>query len=256
MSLGSSAFTILIFDYRWRDSAAITLDTLNVIVTIPIMIFSFTLIIRNGIKSIFGKSWIFFTTFTLCWFIADTLWTVYELIYKIDPFPSEADYFWLVGYPFYFVFTYFYLKPFKSSISQKLVIFSIIIAAVLLSVSLLYVTNTSNSSSMSSLEILLGVFYPVGDTIALIPIIIGLGLFFRGEVNFLWSLLFVGMLCFVVADLGFLIFSLDDSYYTGHPIDIPYLWGYIFFVFGVYSHLQIFKKRNQEDRFNDQEDLR
>jgi hypothetical protein len=65
----------------------------------------------------------------------------------------------------------------------------------------------------------------------------------------------IGMLCFVLADYGYLFLSLDKSYYTGHVIDIPYLWAYLFFLTGVSNYAKIFKKRDQESQFNDQESL-
>jgi hypothetical protein len=81
-------------------------------------------------------------------------------------------------------------------------------------------------------------------------------LFFSGKVNFVWFLLLLGMLSFVIADTGFLVLSLDEEYYTGHPIDILYLWAYLFFLFGSYHYLRIFKKRGKEDQFDNQENFR
>src|SRR5260370_1287652 len=79
-------------------------------------------------------------------------------------------------------------------------------------------------------------------SIVLIPSMIGVALFFKGKVNFLWSLLLIVMIFEVVADTAFQYFSLDNSYYTGHPVDILFLWSYLLFSFGLYDHIKIFKK--------------
>src|SRR5690348_912537 len=190
-----------------------------------------------------GKAWLIFIGTAISWFIAETTWTVNELIYHIDPFPSSADVFYIAGYPFLFLFSILYLKPFKKLISRKLIISTTLIAISVL-IPNLYMTIDNNSDE-NKYAIALGAAYPIADSIVLIPALIGIFLFFRGEVNFLWTLLLIGILFEVVADTGFQYFTLDDSYYTGHPIDILFIWSYLLFSFGVYSHIQIFKKTSK-----------
>jgi hypothetical protein len=187
-----------------------------------------------------GKAWLVFTGTAISWFIAEIIWTVYELAYHTNPFPSYADAFYIAGYPFLFLFSILYLKPFKKLISRKIILSTSLIAVTVLIPSL-YMTIENNSDE-SKFAIVLGITYPVADVIILIPAMIGIFLFFRGEVNFLWTLLLIGILFEIIADTGFQYFTLNDSYYTGHPVDILFIWSYIMFSFGIYSHIQIFKK--------------
>ena len=188
-----------------------------------------------------GKAWLLFLGIAISWFIAETIWVIYELVYHQNPFPSPADAFYLLGYPFLFLFSIQYLKPFKKLISKKMIILTSIIAISVL-IPNLYMTLYNNSSE-NKFTIMLGAIYPIADAIVLIPAMIGIVLFFRGEVNFLWTLLLIGILFEVIADTGFQYFTLDNSYYTGHPIDILFIWSYIMFSFGIYNHIQIFKKK-------------
>jgi hypothetical protein len=190
-----------------------------------------------------GKAWLLFLGIAVSWFIAETTWTVYEFVYHLNPFPSFADVFYLIGYPFLFLFSIYYLKPFKKIISNKMIISASLIAVSVL-IPNLYMTIYNNSDE-SKFAIVLGAIYPVADAIVLVPALIGIVLFFRGEVNFLWTLLLIGILFQVIADTSFQYFTLDNSYYTGHPIDILFIWSYIMFSFGVYSHIQIFKKSDK-----------
>jgi hypothetical protein len=119
-----------------------------------------------------------------------------------------------------------------------------------------FLANSVFEKNSYSFETVLGIAYPVLDTVSIAPIIIGLVLFLRGQVSFLWLCLFIGMLCFVVADYGFLFLSLDEEYYSGHVIDILYLWAYLFFLFGSSNYTKIFRMRTMDKRFNDQEKLR
>ena len=195
-----------------------------------------------------GKAWLLFLGTAISWFIAETTWTIYELVYHLNPFPSSADAFYIAGYPFLFLFTIYYLKPFKKLISRKMILSTSLIAVSVLIPSL-YMT-IDNHSDESKFAIALGSIYPIADSIILVPAMIGIFLFFRGEVNFLWTLLLIGILFEVIADTGFQYFTLNNLYYTGHPIDILFIWSYIMFSFGVYSHIQIFKKDNKIKEFN------
>lgn len=247
-------FAIMTANYFGEEYAVFTSSFLNLAITIPLVVVSAVLLVKDGIKGNFGKAWIFFASFIFLWFVAEQIWIITELVYHDDPFPSAADFFWLIGYPIYFVFTFFYLRPFKSSISIKLT--ASVIGLTITMAGFLAYYSSLQQSNLSVFDTLLGLSYPVADTISLAPIIIGLILFFRGQVSFLWSCLLFGMLCFVIADYGFFFLSLDDSYRTGHPIDILYLWAYLFFLSGSYNYVRMFKKRNHENRFDDQDDLR
>ncbi len=252
--LALTALAIMSANYFGENYATLTSHLLNLAITAPLVVVSILLIINERAHGNFGRAWVFFTTFVILWFIAERIWSVYELIYKVNPWPSEADILWLAGYPLYFIFTIYYLKPFRNVISAKMV--TLVIGILITITAFLIYYTILQKSDLSEFETMLGLAYPMGDTIALAPIIIGLVLFFRGQVNFLWSCLLIGMLCFVVSDYGFLFLSLDETYYTGHPIDILYLWAYLFLLFGVNDHIKIFRKQNQENRFNDQEGFR
>lgn len=195
-----------------------------------------------------GKAWLLFTGTAISWFIAETTWSIYELVFHTNPFPSSADVFYIAGYPFLFLFSIYYLKPFKKLISRKMILLTSLIAVSIL-IPNLYMTIDNNSNE-NKFAIILGATYPIADSIIIIPAMIGIFLFFRGEVNFLWTLLLIGIIFEVIADTGFQYFTLNNSYYTGHPVDILFMWSYIMFSFGIYNHIQIFKKDNKIKEFD------
>lgn len=191
-----------------------------------------------------GKAWMLFAVFATSWFIAEQLWMIYETVYALDPWPSIADYFYVGGYPFLFAFSIFYLHPLRKAISKKLVISALSISILLL-IPTFYIAYNTNTET-NGYEIALAASYPVLDAIILCPALIGVTLFFKGEVNFLWSLVCLATILNVIADTGFLVLSIDESYYTGHVIDILYLWAYVLFSFGVYSHIKLFKNHKND----------
>src|SRR5690348_1208687 len=52
-----------------------------------------------------GKAWLLFLGTAISWFMAETTWSIYELVFHMNPFPSLADVFYIVGYPFLFSFS-------------------------------------------------------------------------------------------------------------------------------------------------------
>lgn len=246
------AVAIIVANYFGQIYATLVSDFANLFITAPLLLTSIMLSIRDKGSGDLGKAWICFTTVVILWFVAERIWMVYDLMGGSDPWPSEADYFWLAGYPIYFVFTFFYLKPFRNSISKPLMFTASAVTVLAAG----FLASSIFEENSFSFEAILGLAYPILDTVSITPIIIGLVLFLRGQTSFLWSCLFIGMLCFIVADYGFLFLSLDQEYYGGHLIDIPYLWAYLFFLFGTNDYAKIFKIRSKDNRFNNQEKLR
>ena len=252
-SLGIIAAVIALLNYSGRDYLVFASNALNLAVVVPFIVLSVFLAVRNKISGSFGKAWICFAIFAVCWSAGEIIWAADELVFEQNPFPSEADFFWLLGYPAYFAFAILYLGPFKNSISKKILALAVSVSIALMAF-LAYCANTK--SELPGFETALLTLYPIGDAICLAPTIIGLALFFRGRVNFTWLLLLVGMFSFVVADSAYQIISQTGNYYTGHPFDIVYIWAYMFFVFGLYHHIGVFRTRNQENKFYDQTSLR
>lgn len=250
------SFVILFANLYGKDAATLTSDWLNVLVSSSTLVLAFVIAIKTGKSGNHGKAWVLFVICIALWFIGERIWMINELVLKEKPWPSSADYFWLAGYLFFFAFSFYYLKSFKKSISKRMVVFASLVPLTVLGVTL-SITATDDSN-LSTYEKILDDLYPILDALSLVPIILGLTAFFKGGVVFSWALLFFGMLSFVVSDLGYLYLSsgTSDLYYTGHPVDIPYLYAYVLFSFGIFYHLKIFSASNKKKPYHDQKNLR
>ncbi|HXU95062.1 MAG TPA: hypothetical protein VFP45_01365 [Candidatus Nitrosotalea sp.] len=240
ISLIGSGFIILTSTFFGKEIGETVTDITYVITTGIFVTLAFSLVLRFKKTGSHGKSWLFFLGAAVSWCLAETSWTVYELIYKQNPFPSIADGFYIAGYPLMLGFLVYYLKPVKKAITKKMLIISILISLAISipSISMAY----SSESNVSVLENVLATAYPVLDSIIFVPAILGISLFFRGEVNFPWSLICIGILCFAVGDIGFQFTTFTNTYYTGNPVDMILIWAYIFFSFGSYYHIRMYRK--------------
>ena len=251
-SLALTGLAILVTEAIGKETATVFTNWIFVPIPGAMLVLSILFAKKHGISGSHGKAWIAFAVFSACWFIAEQVWLVEELFYHQKTFPSEADFFYIVGYPAYFIFSVLYLKPFKNMITKKVIMLSTVVAISVLVPDLYW--TLENSSDEDQFSVILGAIYPVSDSIVLVPAIVGIRLFFGGKVNFLWTLMFVGIMLEVIADTGFQYFSLDDSYYTGHPVDILFLWSYILFSFGIYDNIKVFNSKMNS--YKDKESLK
>src|SRR5574338_226195 len=210
--LGIALFNIGI-NLASKDLAILAGNLTYIPVAGSLLVISILISIRFGLNGTHGLAWFSFCGYAISWFIAEMLWIYQELYMKEDPFPSSADIFYIVGYPF--LLMYFVL---------------------------------GSSTNTDALDVTLREIYPVFDAVIIIPAMIGVVLFFKGQVHFMWTLMCLGTVCVFVADTAFLFGENTDSYYTGNPMEILFYWNYILLVFGVKSHLDIFKREKQDKR--------
>jgi len=223
-----------------KNIATATTDFLYLPVSAILLILSIVISVRFRGKGDLGRAYLFFTGFAASWFIAELFWFISEIFNQLNPFPYVNDFLYLLGYPFLLLFSIYYLKPVEAAISKKMWTYALLATAIFL-IPTFYITYSYNPNSNWN-EIMWAGIYPIADAIMLFPTVIGMILFFKGDVSLLWSLMFFAILLNIVADSGFLFLDVDRSYYSGNPIDILYLWSYVLFSFGIYSHIKVFKK--------------
>ncbi|RDJ31577.1 MAG: hypothetical protein DWQ18_01590 [Crenarchaeota archaeon] len=215
------------------------------VVLLLVTVSAFTLI-KLGHDGMHGIAWISLLIASLLWLVAEVVWIFYELVLQVDPFPSLADVFYSLGYPFLFVFMLAYISPVRKGITKRSLSIAISISAVILFFGL-YQTIDS-SIYLNSLDTFYAILYPILDSILIVPAILGISLFFSGRVNFMWTMVCFGILSLFIADTIFMYSQMDDTYYTGHPIEILFYFSYVLIAFGVYDQVRIFGQKNKIQR--------
>ncbi|MDX1372628.1 MAG: hypothetical protein R3321_09155, partial [Nitrososphaeraceae archaeon] len=87
---------------------------------------------------------------------------------------------------------------------------------------------------------------PVLDSLILIPALMGVFLFFRGGVNFMVSLLCLGIITQIIGDNAILFLNLQNFYYPGHLVEVLFLWSYTMFAFGLGNQMKLFDEKPQD----------
>ncbi len=162
----------------------------------------------------------------ILWFVAEMAWTVLELVYEEDPFPSIADHFYIAGYLTMFTALGVVIFPHirKISFDVKLIAASLSLA---LLVPLILLTQNQEYDDVVSAAI--SYSYPVLDVILLWFCVVG-ALVFSKKQDFVYYLI-AGLITLIVADTEFAISSVSETYYVGQFSEVFFYWSYILLAF-------------------------
>ena len=224
----------------------ISVPTYSIIPGLLVAFSAVLAIVLHRQKHFQSKAFLLFAIGAMCWFTAEQIWAIYDHVYDIDPFPSEADIFYIAAYPFYVSFLLISLKPIRNSISKKVWIFAIGLSLSFLVPSLIAASDDMQGEDAFPTTIALA--YPIMASFQLTPAIIGIMFLAKKGANYSWMLLLFGFLMYSVSDTFFLFSELDSSYYDGHPVDLMYLYSFILLIFSLANRLKLAKTSDDKSQ--------
>ena len=179
--------------------------TINVTAAIALSAAIIVLFRQIRVHSQYSKTFGFLAVGVGLWFTAEIIWTYYQLGLGVEtPFPSLADLFWLAGYAplTYHLYRIYTTVTMKVTDRDTMIVISSMVAAVL--AFLLYLVFSISDQHQSVLELIINLAYPVLDAILLIPAIVILWSFRRGEPAYThWVMISLFIVFVTVADIGF-----------------------------------------------------
>jgi len=236
---------LFLFQSYYADSMALITNVLAPLIA-GFAVLSATFALRrywDNLWSRLSRIWLCFTLGMLFWFLGETTWAVYVVILNVEtPYPSIADAFWLIGYIPLLIALDSYVRLFRPAFSKKLLITSIVIVFVG-SVALFSVLAPPIIASENNiLTLSISLAYPMLDLILLSGAILGLLIFtvtkLKSKMSRAWLLINAGILLNVVGDVLFAYTNSQNTYFSGHPLDLLFYWGYIFFSLAFYTHMK------------------
>ena len=163
---------------------------------------------RQKLDGLYGKTFASLAIGLTLWFIAESVWTYFELGLHIKtPFPSIADLFWLTGYGFlayhlYRIYNFVRIETIKPAV---VIVVSIATAIILgLVVNLIISISDQDHDPNNMVLLLVGIAYPILDGILLVPAVVVLWTVRDGQLaNTHWLLISLSLLVIITADSGF-----------------------------------------------------
>ena len=186
-----------------------------------------------------AKGFVLFAIGGACWMIAEQIWQMYDHVWEGDPFPSEADIFYLAAYPLMTAFLFISLKPVLRKTNRNVWLFAIGLSISFLIPSVLAAYDDMFGEESFATGIALS--YPILGAIQIVPAIVGIMYLTKQGASLSWMLILFGFIVYGIADTFFLFAEIDGTYYDGHPVDLFWLYSYIFITFAFHIRLKIAK---------------
>lgn len=214
----------------WGEMLVIFSDMLFCMASGVCAVLSFMVLRKRGASGVLGAVHRNIFVGMLLWFLGDAAWALYEIGLRVPvPYPSLADVFYLAGYPALAVGAIGLLWNFKELVDRKRVAVSTLLAVSVMSVTIISLLGPLLEESTDLLMAAFDVAYPILDMVVLIPsIFLVLNNPFRGgTLAQSWIWISIGIALTTIADIFFSQGTLAGWYYSGHPVELFYLWGYV-----------------------------
>ncbi len=217
----------------WGRFLVISTDMLFVLVSGVCALFGL-LVVRKwtGLGKL-GRAFLGLSIAIFLWFLGETVWAIYEVGLQVAiPYPSVADVFYLFGFVPATMAIFQLLSSFRKAFTRlklfaaTLVGIASIVPTYLLLIEPLLVASGGIITKTFDLA------YPVLDTILLVMAVLTFMAFQGGDVAKPWRWISLGLLLTTIADIGFSYGTLTGWYYSGHPIELLWLFGYIAIALG------------------------
>ncbi len=188
-----------------------------------------------GIKSNLGKMLLFLGLGLISFWAGNIIWVYYTFFLLTEiPYPSFADLFYSMYYPFMAIGAFYMMKIYQNLISRNVIRDSAIIAIVSLVGIYSFFARPDISSDLSLIEKIINIYYPFGDvltiTIALVAIRIG-----SGKIHPSLYIFAFGMMLQGTADLLFLYRTSIGVYWNGDIADTFFACSAFFTSIGLFE---------------------
>ncbi len=184
-----------------------------------------------------GATWAWIGLACLSWCVGEVLYLYFEVMIHEVPFPSSADLFFSLFYLFFTLalFTEYRWREVVLTPRQSYEIaFLTVIMTAASGYFIIYPSITDTSVSL--LESLLGVLYPLGSIVLVYSVLNMLVTIERPTAQRPWLLVLLGLLSYAVADSSYTYMALNDRYTSGNPLDIGWALGFVLVTLGAYEH--------------------
>jgi len=167
------------------------------------------------------------------WFLGETVWMIYEVVLNVPiPYPSIADVFYLAGYFPGFVGIAQFVRFFRGVITKARLLVATLAGLLVLATTGILLIQPILAAPSDRVTEAFDLAYPILDA-ALLTFTIMMGAVLeRGILGKPYPWIALGLALSTAADIGFSLGTLSGWYYSGDPIELLWLFGYISMALG------------------------
>jgi len=171
-------------------------------------------------------AWTLLGVAVLCYTIGNVIWGVLELGYNQNPFPSLANIFYLLFYPFFVMGVYFFPREHFNRLEEVKIILEM--GIMILTVGLIlwiFLIEPNISSQEDFLAMIISITYVIGDFILLFAMMRLIYSKFKEEYYSTMLLLGLGIIALIISDCIYSYQNLQGTYISGGLLDTGWIIG-------------------------------
>lgn len=193
----------------------------------------------NKISRTFGRSFFILGIGYFLIFVGETVYTIEDLVLKINPYPSIADVFFIAAYPCQIVYAIIHIRYFQPKVRKSAIIGMIALTSLL---TLMYFFIPSNELSIQTFGLFYGSFFVVFSAITLSITAYGASLFRGGFIATSWFVLLIGLVINTGADVWYYHLEALNQYDLKSPVNALWFIGYWIVTYSLYKTRLIVNK--------------
>jgi len=219
-----------------EDDAGMLAFILSVTISGIVASASFVVSIQNR-TSVLSKAYFSLALGFTAYVIAEILYYTLELVWEIEPYPSIADIFFFLLYPFLLGHLLINVKFFNSEYTklQKIWIPGIPIFILTLYV----IMSLSVPDAELNFDFYYGLIFVGGASVVISFTILGALIFKEGVWGTVWLLLVFGLMLSTAGDVWYYNLEIYGYYYDAHPVTVLWFIANLIIVYALYKHGKI-----------------
>ena len=226
---------VLIFVFT-PDQSNLIISVVSFINPLIVAVIGFFLARKYKGSRIFGKSYLFLSVGFFSLFVGELVYSVYDLILDIKPYPSIAEVFFFAHIPLLITFLVINIKFFQPATKNITKIWVSIIPII---ITTSYVLLSIYEIGKINFDFYYGSIFVAATSIALALTILGSRIFKEGALGKSWWILLLGILILTFADDWYYYLKIIGNYDLTHPVNTLWYAGYWIIVYALLKHKKI-----------------
>lgn len=185
---------------------------------------------------VFGRAYLSLSGAFFSVALGEIIYNVYLFVFNLDPFPSIADIFFFLLYPFTLLHLLINIRFFKAGINIKSIFLVTLLAA---SIIFAYALEAYEGLGEFNIDFFYGVIFISGAGIITSVGIYGAIVVRKIPLGKAWILLVGGILLGTIGDVWYQYLEILDAYTTSHLVNLFWYSSYLVIIYSLYKHYKI-----------------
>lgn len=233
---GVILFQIYLNSLENEDQAEISIITLSLSSQIITGIAALIVARKYRGTRVFGRAYLSLAIAFFSVALGEIIYNVYLFVFEIDPFPSVADIFFFLLYPFSLLHLLININFFKVKTTIKNISWIIVLTSLFL---LIYAYFAFDAIEEFNFDFFYGLIFITGASIITSTGIYGAITVRKIPLGRSWILLVGGILLGTIGDMWYQYLEILGGYDTNHIVNLFWYSSYFVIIYSLYKHYKI-----------------